>query len=217
MQRKTSRPKFDDFEFFVENNISMARRELYLGYISPQKAIEFHKNLLILQSKSSRPITIHIQSPGGRVSAGWAIYDALKMSKAKIVAICWGQCASMATIILQACDIRYMSPNCSFMIHEGVTEGGDTTELRSVLTSAHDVKAELRKMYELYEEKTGLRKKDLELLMRADCYLTAEEAVELGFADEVLKFRKIGKKLKKIQNTEKNSKLLDKIKKRHAV
>jgi len=161
----------------------------------------FIKNLRALDIKSSQDITIHMQSIGGEWSDGMAIFDAISMCRSYVNIIVYGQAESMSSIILQAADYRYMTPNAYFMSHYGFT-GINTDYLSSQNQADYERKIAIT-MFEIYAKrcvngqffkdkfgKVPSEKQVQQYLMRklkqGDWYLNAEETVYYGFADKVL-------------------------------
>ncbi len=161
----------------------------------------FLKNIRALEIKSEKPITIHMQSVGGEWSDGMAIYDAIAMSSCYITIVAYGQAESMSSIIFQAADRRLITPNTYFMSHYGSTAAGG--EYQSVQNWVKYEKHICDIMLDIYAQsciggkyfkekygnspdvdkvKTYLTRK----LKSGDWYLTAEEAVEYGFADAII-------------------------------
>ena len=161
----------------------------------------FIKNLRGLDMKSDQAITIHMQSIGGEWSDGMAIFDAIQLSRSYVTMIIYGQASSMSSIILQAADYRYMTPNSHFMCHYG------SSDINTDYLSAQNVADYERKtaltMFELYAKRCvdGLFFKDkfgkkpsekqvknylIRKLKSGDWYMNAEEAVYYGFADAIL-------------------------------
>lgn len=186
MKRKRKNPLDENDVIATEANVNFNERRIYLGDIDFDTALEFQKNLTLLEADSKKAITLHIMSSGGSVEAGWAIYDLIKMSKCPIDVVAWGRCNSMATVIMQACRKRFLSPTCNFMIHEGSIEQEGETEHRNTLSFNRSIEIDVKYFYKIYAERTGLGVDDLYEIMRSDCYLTAQEAIDLGFADEML-------------------------------
>jgi ATP-dependent Clp endopeptidase proteolytic subunit ClpP len=129
-------------------------------------------------------INLSIHSPGGDVLDGWAIYNALKNSKAKITARVEGLAASMASVILMAADEIEIPENAYVMIHNpwGVAIG-DAEELRDTAELLDKLGNGLVKAY---TERTGNDEKDVREWMDAETWMDGKEAVERGFADTLL-------------------------------
>lgn len=181
----------EDLGRFSDQGVSLLNREIYLNDITQSTAIKFHKNLLALENISTEPIKIHIHSNGGLVDAGWSIYDAIGNSPCQIVGICWGICASMATVILQACDKRIITKHATFMMHEGSDTMIGEMKARDPIAYGLEAKRQLSLMYDILSSKTCMSKNQLEeLISRTDLFLTPEEVIALALADAIL----IGKK-----------------------
>ena len=143
--------------------------------------------LLFLDSCSDGEISIYINSPGGSISAGLAIYDTMNFIKSPISTICIGMAASMASVLLAAGDKgkRYILPNSEVMIHQplgGVS--GQATEIKIVADRIIHLRNKLNK---ILSEKTYQPLEKIEKDTERDYYLTAEDAVEYGIVDKVLK------------------------------
>tara|TARA_R110000744_G_scaffold102116_3_gene196464 strand:- start:270 stop:932 length:663 start_codon:yes stop_codon:yes gene_type:complete len=178
-------------------------REIFLDPeddgLDSKDAVKFIKNLIMLESLSSDPITIHQYSIGGDQSAGFAIYDAIKSSKCKFLFICYGAASSMGSIIPQAVfgkGIRVTHPHTEWLIHEGSCEGSGTT--KQFIANAEALKISKNLMYDIYVNscKKGLAFKNKKpeeiksilkrrLNVKEDWILGGEKAVEYGFADGV--------------------------------
>lgn len=161
----------------------------------------FIKNLRALDIKNNNPITIHMQSVGGEWSDGMAIFDAISMCRSYVSIIVYGQAESMSSIILQAADYRYMTPNAHFMSHYGSTD--INTDYLSAMCQAQYEKHTADIMFRIYAKrcvegqffKDKFGKKPTESQVRqflirklksGDWYLNAEEAVYYGFADSIM-------------------------------
>lgn len=153
--------------------------------------------LRYLISKDSPDIEVRITSNGGRVDRGLDIYDAICLYPGKKTGIVLGLAASMGAIILQACDVRKITPHARILIH--YVSRGDMS--LSVLTDKDKLDEVIQKMKqsqkyleEILVEKTG---KDLEVI-QAECLkdteMTASEALKFGIVDEIIDFKKENKK-----------------------
>jgi ATP-dependent protease ClpP protease subunit len=158
----------------------------------------FLKNLHHLEGLSTEPITIWSGSLGGDVSYGFSIFDAIKHSKCDIVYIATGIAASMGTIIPQAAKTRLITPNTTYLIHEGYVTIEDT-EPKAASSNMQSAKLSVRKFYDVYISrckngpffkdktdkwiKTYLKK---QLMKHGDWNLEPDEIIDLGFADGIL-------------------------------
>lgn len=159
---------------------------------------KFIKNLNILQLMSLDPIQIHMNTIGGEWSYGMGIYDAIKQSKCDVTIIAYSWARSMSSIILQAAKDRVMMPNSSFMVHWGTsTEEGHYLSVKSSVEFT--VKTE-KTMLDIYTNKcvegNYFKSKNMnyqqvydfineKIEKKCDWWLTAEEAVDYGFADRI--------------------------------
>ena len=129
-------------------------------------------------------ITLHINSPGGSVFSAVAIANTLKNHKAKITANIDGLAASAATIITSACDTVKMPKNALFMVHNPITFAyGNNQDMQKTLEMLNKVKDSI---IETYLNKAKTDKETLSKLMDNETWMSAEEAKEYGFVDEIL-------------------------------
>lgn len=129
-------------------------------------------------------ITLHINSPGGSVFSAVAIANTLKNHKAKITANIDGLAASAATIITSACDTVRMPKNALFMVHNPITFAyGNNQDMQKTLEMLNKVK---NSIIETYLNKAKTDKEILSELMDNETWMSAEEAKEYGFVDEIL-------------------------------
>ena len=153
----------------------------------------FMKNITILESISLDPITVILNTEGGSVLQGLAIYDAIQSSPCHITVKVFGCAMSMGSIILQAADERVMMPNSSFMLHDGVSfAGGNNYEAKAMA----DFNLALNRRCDtiLYSRINEKRDKDgmahmsrrhFDNMSLKSKWMFAEETVELGLADRV--------------------------------
>lgn len=128
-------------------------------------------------------IKVFINSPGGDVFAGQAILSMLKRHKAKIIVYVDGLAASAASVVAMAGDTIIMPRNAMMMIHKAWTWGiGNADDFRKL---ADDLDKIGESIINAYEDKTSLDREKITELLSAETWMTAEEAVEYGFADEV--------------------------------
>ena len=162
-----------------------------------QMAARVIKNLNILYtSNKKKPVTIHLQTCGGDVVQGLAIYDMIKAMPFKITIISYTHARSMSSYILQAADERLLMPNSYFMFHDGeMWTGGTMKQAKSYMEFTEILDKQLEMIYVNSLQKKGKYKNEpvskLKEILRSnmdkkeDVYLTAQEAVEWGFADGI--------------------------------
>lgn len=128
-------------------------------------------------------IELHINSPGGAVFEGNVIYNELRRHKAKVTAIVDGLAASIASVIAMAADKIIMPSNAMMMIHDpSGLAWGNAQEMQKMIERLEKIK---EGAVTAYEGKTGLSRDEISEMMTEETWLTADEAVEKGFADEV--------------------------------
>lgn len=141
--------------------------------------------LLYLDSISNEDIYLYINSPGGSITSGFAIYDTLNYIKSEVITIGIGLCASMAAFLLSSGNKRYSLPNTEIMIHEplGGTKG-QATEIKIVTDQILKLREKLNKILSKNTKQTLSRiKKDTQ----RDYYMTPEEALNYGLIDKIIK------------------------------
>lgn len=143
--------------------------------------------LLFLESQdSTKDISLYINSPGGSVTAGFAIYDTMNYIKCDVSTICMGMAASMGAFLLSggAKGKRYALPNSSIMIHQPSGGArGQETEIRIV---AEEILKTRQRLNRILSENTGKPLDVIEKDTERDNYMTAEEAKEYGLIDDII-------------------------------
>ncbi|MCR5201924.1 MAG: ATP-dependent Clp endopeptidase proteolytic subunit ClpP [Lachnospiraceae bacterium] len=147
--------------------------------------------MLFLESQDpGKDINFYINSPGGSVSAGFAIYDTMNYIKCDVSTICMGMAASMGAFLLAGGTKgkRYSLPNSEIMIHQPSGGArGQETEIRIVAEEILKIRKRLNK---ILSENTGKPLEVIEVDTERDNYMTAEEAKEYGLIDEIIVSRK---------------------------
>ena len=157
------------------------------GEVSQHSASLIVAQLLFLESENpDKDINLYINSPGGSVTAGMAIYDTMRFIKPDISTIVMGQAASMGSL-LATCGTkgkRYILPNARHMIHQPL--GGASGQATDVEIQARELLRWKSVLTDIYVEHTGKTRKQLQADMERDFFMTAGEAVEYGLADKIL-------------------------------
>jgi len=147
--------------------------------------------LLFLEADNpDKDISLYINSPGGSVTAGMAIYDTMQFIKPNVATIVMGQAASMGSLLAAAGapGKRYILPNARHMIHQPL--GGASGQATDVEIQARELLRWKKVLTDIYVKHTGKSYAELESDMERDFFMTAEEAVTYGLADEILTNRK---------------------------
>ena len=141
---------------------------------------------------SSKDISLYINSPGGLVTSGLAIYDTMQYIKPDVSTICMGQAASAAALLLcaGARGKRYSLPNANILIHQPM--GGARGQASDVGIQARQILKVKDRLNDIFVKHTGQTKKKIEHDTDRDFYMTAEEAKEYGIIDSVIVSKKPG-------------------------
>lgn len=151
--------------------------------------------LIYLEGKNpDKDIYLYINSPGGSVSAGLAIYDTIKYIKCDVVTICIGLAASMGAFLLSSGTKgkRYALPNSEIMIHQPL--GGAQGQASDIEIQARHIQHIKDKINQILSEATGQELKKVQKDTDRDYYMTAEQAKEYGLVDDIFYTRKKNKK-----------------------
>ncbi|KAI9281041.1 Clp protease [Sporodiniella umbellata] len=150
--------------------------------------------LLFLEAENpEKQINLYINSPGGSVTAGMAIYDTYIQSP--VSTLCNGQACSMGSLLLTAGEPgkRFALPNASIMIHQ--PSGGAAGQASDIAIHAREILRVRERLNRIYQKHTGMREIDtVEKMMERDYFMTAEEAVSFGLIDKVLEKRTVDPK-----------------------
>lgn len=158
---------------------------LIFGEITDLTSASVIAQLLYLESISSeKPIYLYINSPGGHVTAGLAIYDVINYIKCNVITIGMGLCASLGAFLLATGNQRFALPNTKIMIHQPLGRSeGQATDMMIVAKEIINTRARLNKILSL---KTNQPIEKIEKDSERDYYMTSEEAKEYGLIDEIL-------------------------------
>lgn len=158
-----------------------------MGPINDRVSSLIVAQLLFLQSNSRvKPIHMYINSPGGAITAGLAIYDTMQYISSPVATWCVGQACSMGSLLLTAGEknMRFCLPNSRIMIHQ--PSGGVSGQATDIQIQAEEILKMKEKMYELYMKHTGVNKETIVPLMERDKFMSPEEAKSFGLIDRVM-------------------------------
>ena len=143
--------------------------------------------LLFLESENpAKDISMYINSPGGIVTSGLAIYDTMEYIRPHVSTVCMGQAASMGSLLLMAgaAGKRYALPNARIMTHQ--PSGGFQGQASDIEIHAREILDLRKRLNGIYEQHTGKSLKQIEKIMERDTFMTAEDAKSFGLIDEVV-------------------------------
>jgi len=176
---------YDIFSRLLKDRIIMLE-----GPIGEHTSSVLCAQLLFLESQDSKKdITLYINSPGGLITAGMAIYDTMQYVRSDIQTIVIGQAASMGSLLASAGTKgkRFMLPHSRHMIHQPL--GGTRGQATDIEIHAREIIRWKDELTKIYEKHTGQPLDKLKADMERDKFMTSEEAVKYGLADKIVKSR----------------------------
>ncbi len=160
------------------------------GIIEDQIATVVCAQLLYLEAENpKKEIAIYINSPGGLVTSGLAIYDTMQFIRPEISTLCIGQAASMGSLLLAAGNEgkRAALPNSRIMLHQ--PKGGFRGQTSDIILHANEILNIKKRLNDIYVKHTGRKLSQIEVALERDNFLTAEKAKEFGIVDKVIEHR----------------------------
>jgi ATP-dependent Clp protease protease subunit len=143
--------------------------------------------LLFLEAENpKKEISMYINSPGGVVTSGMAIYDTMQFIRPQVSTLCIGQAASMGSLLLTAGakDMRFALPNARIMVHQ--PSGGFQGQATDIMLHAQEILNLKKRLNEIYVHHTGQSLKKIEDALERDYFLTADMAKDFGLVDKVI-------------------------------
>lgn len=175
----------------IEDAFLRDRKIFLVGQVNDESCNQLIKQLMYMESEdNTRPITLFINSPGGDVGSGLAVYDTIRLMKSPVTAIVTGIAASMGSIILLACEKenRYMLPSSRIMIHDCSWGSRDFGGYKP-----HEIEQELNqlkntntRLLSIIAERCGKTVKQVAKVTMHDSYFDAKEAIEFGLVSAVV-------------------------------
>ena len=165
------------------------------GPVEDMMASVICAQLLFLESENpSKDIFMYINSPGGVVTSGMAIYDTMEYIRPDVSTVCIGQAASMGSLLLTAgaAGKRHCLPNSRIMTHQ--PSGGFQGQATDIEIHAKEIISLRSRLNKIYEKHSGKSLKQIEKIMERDTFMSPDEAKEMGLIDEVVSKRPAPKK-----------------------
>jgi ATP-dependent Clp protease, protease subunit len=169
------------------------------GQIEDGLAALVNAQLLFLEAENpAKPIAMYINSPGGVVTSGLAIYDTMQWIKCPVATVCMGSAYSMGSFLLMAGakGQRIALPNASIMVHQ--PSGGFQGKVSDIERHAEDVVKMKRRLNDLYAKHCGRTYEEVERTLDRDYFMTAAEAKEWGLVDHVYTSREAADSLRQM-------------------
>lgn len=180
------------FRYDIFSRLLKERIIFVSGGIDDVQAALVTAQLLFLESENpKREIAMYINSPGGIVTSGLAIYDTMQYIRSPVSTVCIGQAASMGSLLLAAGEKgqRIALPNARIMVHQ--PSGGFRGQASDIERHAEDIIATKRRLNEIYVKHSGQPYERVEKTLDRDHFMTAEEARAFGIVDRVYEKREL--------------------------
>ncbi|MBO5388240.1 MAG: ATP-dependent Clp protease proteolytic subunit [Lachnospiraceae bacterium] len=175
-------------EVLTLEDVLYSSREIFItDEVNASTSVKLIKELMVLDKLSDEEVTIYINSPGGEVISGMAVYDVIRMMRAPVKTVCIGTAASMGAMLFLAGDKREMLPHTRLMIHDPAFGGGNMAGKKP-----HELQQYVEKLkqtqdiiVDIIAERTGKSKEEVRDTTKEDSYFNVEEAMEYGLATGV--------------------------------
>ncbi|MGD0633288.1 MAG: ATP-dependent Clp protease proteolytic subunit [Beijerinckiaceae bacterium] len=176
--------------FDIYSRLLRERIIFLTGPVEDNMASVIIAQLLFLEAENpKKEISMYINSPGGVVTAGLAIYDTMQFIRPKVSTLCTGQAASMGSLLLCAgeAEMRYALPNARIMVHQ--PSGGFQGQASDILRHAEDIMKVKRRLNDIYVKHTGRDYDTIERTLDRDHFMSSDEAKDFGLVDQVIEKR----------------------------
>lgn len=176
----------------IDQLLFESRTVFVSGQVNHELAQKVNRQLLALErADPERPIILWIDSPGGAVYSGFAIYDTARLVKPRIITVVAGMAWSMGSAIALCAEKedRVALPNAKLLIHQPLISGTLRGSAAEIAIHAADIVQLKKKMHRLYAERTGGTVEQFEELMERDRWVEVDEAIELGLISRVVATR----------------------------
>ena len=190
MPEKDEKPIDPPVESMIQKRFLKERKIFLWGEVSDESTKDITEKLFFLEADApEKPITFYVNTPGGSITAGMAIYDTIKLISSEVSIVVTGMAASMGSILLSAAKKgnRYLYPHAYVMIHQPLISGqlrGPAVDIHIHAQYLEQLRARLNI---ILSEASGQSIAKIEEDTDRDFYLTAEEAIEYGLADKIVK------------------------------
>ena len=175
------------FSCTIQDEMLKSREIECVGEINPETVYELTRQLRFLQREDpAAEITMYINSPGGEVNSGLALYDAMQAVSCPIRTVCMGSAASMGAVIFAAGDMREIFPHGRVMIHDPLIRGGVWGSALQLQSVSKDLLKTREVLCTILAERTGRSQKEIYKKTAKDTWFDAQEAVKFGLADRVV-------------------------------
>ncbi len=173
----------------IEFTLLKARRLFFAGGVGGDSATEAIRKLWYMElTAKGEPITIVINSPGGSVDAGFAVWDQIKMMSSPVKTVVTGMAASMGSILSLVAPkgSRFATANARFMIHQPSMPHGVSGPATDIAITAEEIVKTREKITDIYVEATGQPREKIAKALDRDSWMSPEEALDFGLIDKIV-------------------------------
>ncbi|MDE0820144.1 MAG: ATP-dependent Clp protease proteolytic subunit [Opitutales bacterium] len=186
---KKDEQKPEDISAVIQKKFLEERKIFLWGDVSDKSAKEITEKLFYLESiDPGKDITFYINTPGGSITSGMAIFDTMKMISSPVSVVVTGMAASMGSILLSAAPKgrRYLYPHSRVMIHQPLISGRMVAPAVDINIQAEEMEKLRHELNQILADASGKPLEQVERDTDRDFYLNAEEAIKYGLADEIV-------------------------------
>lgn len=192
IDQEEQKPTEKKAEVSISEKLLKTRTLTLFDAVDAKLAKEVVNQLLLLEADDDKkPIYLILNSPGGEVTSGFAIYDAIRFIQPEVKILCAGLCASIATIILTAVPKanRLSLPNCEFLIHQPLTQG-ITGRISDIEIASKELMKTKQRLLSILATETGQNLESITAHCDRDFWMSATEALEYGLISKIISSRK---------------------------
>lgn len=189
MSEQKDNPGGATFESFLQQKFMEERKVFLWGEVSEKSAKAVVEKFLYLDAADpGQPITFYIDTPGGSITSGMAMYDTIKLIKSEVKVVVMGMAASMGSILLSAPKKgnRYLYPHSRVLIHQPLISGRMVAPAVDINIQAIEMERLRDELNRILSEASGQPLEKIQKDTDRDFYLTAKEAIEYGLADHIV-------------------------------
>ncbi len=173
----------------IDERLLEERKVMLFTQVDDASSKDIIRQMMYLESlDSKKPILFIINSPGGSIDSGFAIWDQIKLMKAPVYTLVMGLAASMGSILSLVAEKghRYITKNARVMIHQPLISGYIQGQETDIAIQAKEIVKMREALVDIYVDKTGRSKKEIEMALDRDKWLSASEAKDFGLIDKIV-------------------------------
>lgn len=177
----------------IEQELFLARIVMISAPVDSKLAHAVNAKLLALErANPEKPVSLFINSPGGEIHSGFAIFDTARFIRPEIYTVVTGLAASMGSIIALCAPPknRFAFPNSKFLVHQPLIMGGLSGSATDIAIHAKDLIETKNKLIDLYAKETGQKREDVKKALDRDTWMSPEQALEFGLIHKIITDRK---------------------------